>query len=469
MERKKAVKMLVLGLDGASPKLISEWAEELPAFRRFKKKGVWGQTVPPAPAQTPVAWTTFMTGKNPGKHGIFSFALRKRGTYEREIIGPEMVESKTLGQILGEAGKRVATINIPMDDIKEVNGFTIPGFLSRREGIPHPKRVREEIKERFRIDKLRGDLEIEILDKVETDPDLFFQEAHEITDDMAEISLHLLQQEEWDFFMPVFMGLDRIQHFFWKNIDPTHPKHEDNKYSGFVKDFYIKVDRIVGDFLESVGKETEVMVVSDHGFCPIHTEVVVNNYLEEEGFLTVKSGRVDVEKSKAISYGYGDVWLNVRGREPEGIINPGEEYETTRNQIIECLKKILIDGKKPVKHVRRREEMWWGPKLKEAPDLTVIFDVGYQAARRPEIMSGVESRRYWEENPRWSGGHDGTHDPVDVPGIVGILGPGIGRAGERDVKLHLWDVVPTILSLMEVPIPTDMDGKPFEVRREEGF
>jgi len=455
------LKILVLGFDGASPKLINEWIDELPVLRAFKKQGVFGQTIPPIPAQTPVAWATFMTGKNPGNHGIFSFAMRKKGTYERKIIGPEMLKSKTLWKILSEAGKKVATINIPMSDREEVRGLVIPGFLSGSEGIPHPNNVKEKIKRKFKIDKLQGDLETETLDRVEADPDFFFEKVNEITDEMAEISLYLLQEEKWDFFMPVFMGLDRIQHFFWKHIDPTHPRHEENKYSKFVRNFYTRVDKIMGDFLKSVDGDTSVIVVSDHGFCLVHTEVIVNNYLEEQGFLIMKSEKIDMEKSKAVSYGYGDIWLNVKGREPKGIINPGEEYETMRNEIIEYLKTVTIDGKKPIKDIRKREELWWGPYLNEAPDLTTIFNVGYQAARQPEITNKNKLKRYINENPRWSGGHDGTHNPTDVQGILGILGPGLPKG--KEVKVHLWDITPTILDLMNIPVPADMDGKPLKL------
>lgn len=398
-----------------------------------------------------------MTGKNPGGHGIFSFAMRRRGTYERRIIGPEMVKTPTLWQILREAGKRTATINIPMTDVENAGDLAIPGFLSMSEGIPHPKSVREKIKKKFNTDRLHGDLEIEILNKVETDPDLFFERVNEITDEMAEICFYLFQLEEWDFFMPVFMGLDRIHHFFWRNIDPTHPRYEKNKYTTIVKNFYTKIDKIVDEFMETVDEQTLVMVISDHGFCPVHTEVIVNNYLEEEGYLKMKSGKIEVEKSKAISYGYGDIWLNVKGREPKGIITGNEGYETTRNQVAECLKRITVNHNKPIKDVRKREGVWWGSYLKDAPDLNIIFNVGYQAARRPQIISKSTLKRYVNNNPRWSGGHDGTHDPEDVPGIIGIIGPGI-PAGKH-LKAHLWDLTSTILKLMDVPIPPDMDGK----------
>jgi len=456
------LKMLVLGFDGASPMLINNWIDKLPTFEMFKKQGIFGYTVPSVPAQTPVAWATFMTGKNPGNHGIFSFAMRERGTYERRIIDPNMLKSKTLWQILSNAGKSVAVINVPMSDKEEVRGLIIPGFVSRTEGIPYPNSFKNKIQQKMKIDKLIGDLEIETLDRVESDPDFFFEKVNELTDKMMEVCLYLFREEKWDFFMPVFMGMDRIQHFFWKHVDPAHPYYKETKYTDFAKSFYCKADRIMRHFLESVDEDTILMVVSDHGFCPIRKEVIVNNYLEEQGFLSTESEKIDIEKSKAISYGYGDIWLNVKGREPKGIITPGEEYETTRSEITEYLRTITIDGEKPIKDVKKREEIWWGAYVNEAPDLSIIFNIGYQAARRPEIASKNKLRRYVNDKPRWSGGHDGTHDPIDVPGIIGLLGPGIPAA--KEIKIHLWDIAPTILNLMNVPIPADMDGKPFKLQ-----
>lgn len=453
------MKVSVIGFDGASPILVEKWIESLPTFRRLKKEGAFGLAIPPIPAQTPVAWTTFMTGKNPGKHGIFSFAVRKMGTYEREIIQPQNNRAKTLWKILTEEGKNVGVINVPMSDVDRLGGFMIPGFLSRSEGIPYPDEVKDKIRRTLKVERLVGDVEIEILDKVKSDPDLFFERVNRITDEMARISHYLFQKEDWDFFMTVFMGTDRIQHFFWRYVDEVHPKFEKTRFTEFVRNYYIKMDKIIGDFLESADKDTMIMVVSDHGFCPVHSEVVVNNYLQELGFLEVKDGKIDMQNSKAVSYGYGDIWLNVKGREPHGLINPGEEYEAIRNEIIHKLEKIRINGETPWKDVRKREEIYHGNYLNNAPDLLIIFNVGWQAARRPEITERNKLQRYINENPKWSGGHDGTHDPADVPGIIGVLGPGIRRG--KELRVHLWDMAPTILNLMGVSVPTDMDGKPF--------
>jgi len=453
------MKILVIGFDGASPLLLEKWMPNLPTFKRFREEGSLGLSIPPTPAQTPVAWTTFMTGKNPGKHGVFSFAMRRLGTYERDIISPTLIKSKTLWRILSEQGKRVGIINVPMSNYEEIRGFVIPGFVSRHEGVPYPLRVKKRLQEKFGIEKIAGDLETDVIDKVKIDPDNFFSRLNEITDELSEISLFLLEEEKWDFFMTVFMGTDRIQHFFWENLDERHPSYKESIYAEKAKQFYMKMDRIVAKFLSAVSDDTVTIVLSDHGFCPIRKEILMNNYLQEFGLLNMKDGEIDLEKGKAVSYGYGDVWFNVEGREPKGIIRPGADYEETRLKIIQTLKNLKVDNEHPIKKVERREDIYWGPYVKEAPDLTVFFNSGWQAARSPLIEAVKrEDRRYVIDNPRWSGGHDGTHEPEDVPGILGFLGPTI--QGEKSFRAHLWDVAPTILSLLKAPIPHDMDGKP---------
>lgn len=458
------MKVLVLGFDGASPKLIDKWINYLPTFKMFKENGILGQTIPPLPAQTPVAWTTFMTGKNPGKHGIFSFAMRKTGTYERKIIQPEMLESETLWHILSQKSKKVGVINVPMTKGETVNGFIIPGFLSKTEGTPLPDNVKTKVQRKLGLKRLVGDVETEILKKVENKPNLFFERVNEITDETAQVSKYLLQEEDWDFFMTVFMGTDRIQHFFWRYVDEAHPRYEKTQFTELVKEYYIKVDGIVKNFLDSVDENTLLIVISDHGFCPVHKEVFVNNYLEELGFLKTKNGKIDLENSQAVSYGYGDIWLNVKGREPYGLINPSDEYKSMRDEIIYKLKKIRINAEKPWKDVKKREGIYWGNYLRNAPDLLIIFKSGWQAARHPEIMTTKGSNGYVNSNPRWSGGHDGTHDPIDVPGIIGIIGPKIPKL--EDVRVHLWDIGPTILDLLDILVPEDMDGKPLRLLKK---
>jgi len=398
-----------------------------------------------------------MTGKNPGKHGIFSFAARNFGTYERVIANPRNIMSKNLFQIISEQGRKIGAVNVPMSTFQGVDGFMIPGFLDKYEGIPQPTRIRKKIYEKFGVSKFVGDVETDILRRVESEPDIFFNRVEKITERQLEICLYLMETEDWNIFMTVFMGADRIQHFFWKHIDPNHPEYSLNNNSLKFKNYYINLDNMIEKFLEYCEEDVLFFLLSDHGFCPIAKEVILNNYLHEHGFLKLKQGRVDLENSKAVPYGYGDVWLNVVRREPMGFINQGEEYSKLRDDIITNLEEISINGTRPIKEVKKREEVYWGPYLERSPDLVTVFKAGWQAARRPEILPKSESLEYVNDKPRWSGGHDGTHDPLNVLGTLGILGSKIEK--KMKLRAYLWDMAPTIIYAMGLHLPQDMDGQ----------
>jgi predicted AlkP superfamily phosphohydrolase/phosphomutase len=457
------VRVLVIGIDGASPLLVDRWIDRLPNFRRFRDEGVLGPSVPPCPAQTPVAWTTFLTGQNPGRHGIFSFVTRRPGSYERSIARPDRIRSRTLFQVLSAHGKRLGAVNVPMSTYTDVNGVMIPGFLDRQEGQPQPARVAADLEARFGSTRLVGDVETEYLRGVRDDPDRFFARVDAITEQQRDVCLHLMAEEPWDLFMTVFMGGDRVQHFFWKHVDPQHPDHVRDVYSDRFEAYYRTLDRLLGEFLAQCPRDAVAVLVSDHGFCPVAHEVILNNYLADSGFAVAANGDVDHTRSRAVAYGYGDVWVNLKGREPHGVVAPGDEYEALRDAIVAALEAVTIDGTRPVKRVVKREVVYWGAHLDEAPDLVTVFQPGWQAARRPAIVAQRRDGRYVKDDPLWSGGHDGTHDPVDVPGILGFLGPRVDR-GTLPATTHLWDVAPTILRIMGLPVPPDMDGAPLPLR-----
>lgn len=167
------------------------------------------------------------------------------------------------------------------------------------------------------------------------------------------------------------------------------------------KKYYQKMDEIIKEFLDTVPSNTTTIRLSDHGFCPVQREVLLNNYLQESRMLKIKDNKINLKQSKAVSYGYGDIWLNLEGREPNGLISIGKDYEKTRE-------RIKVDEKYPIKMVKKREQIYWGPYVNEAPDLLVFFNPEIDTTKRPD-------KRYVIDNPRWSGGHDRAHDPTEVP------------------------------------------------------
>jgi predicted AlkP superfamily phosphohydrolase/phosphomutase len=451
-------KVLVIGLDGASPSIVNDWIGELPAFKKFQTEGLLGYSIPPIPAQTPVAWTSFMTGKNPGKHGVFSFIQREQGSYRRRVANPRQLHDTTLFQILSEYGKRLCVLNVPMTSYSRINGVMIPGFLDSREGIPQPKQFQEMIKRKFGLDSLPGDVDTETLSQAKTNPDRLLNKIFEITEVLADVTLHCLKELTWDFFMTVFMGTDRIGHFFWRYMDKKHPQYLENEFTSQSRKYYRLIDDILLKIIQAIPKDTLIILISDHGFCPISKEIYLNNYLQKLGLIETTNDHVNLETSKAIAYGYGDIWLNVRGREPHGIIDKQRSYDMIRDEIIKALQELQIDGEKPIQKVVKKEDIYCGPLVPDAADLLTIFNTNWQAARRPEILPLNSSEHYVNNKPLWFGGHDGTHNPNEVPGILGFLGANLFR-GTHSPIAYLWDVVPTILNVLDLPIPRDLDGK----------
>jgi predicted AlkP superfamily phosphohydrolase/phosphomutase len=451
-------KVVVIGLDGASPSIVNDWIDELPTFQKFQTKGLLGYSIPPIPAQTPVAWTSFLTGKNPGKHGVFSFIQREQGLYKRRIASPNQLQDPTVFQILSEHGKRLCVLNVPMTSYDRINGVMIPGFLDSREGIPQPKTFQEMIKKKFGFASLPGDVDTETLSKAKTNPDRLLNRIFEITEILADVTLHCLTELSWDLFMSVFMGTDRIGHFFWRYMDKKHPQYLQNEFTIQSRRYYRLIDDTLLKIEQTIPEDTLLILVSDHGFCPISKEIYLNNYLQKIGLIETTNHHVNLETSKAIAYGYGDIWLNVRGREPCGIIEGQHAYDSIREAIIQALSELRINGEKPIKKVVKKEDIYWGPRVSEAADLITIFNTNWQAARRPEILMLKSNEHYVNTQPLWVGGHDGTHNPKEVPGILGFLGTNLHRGNPSPIA-HLWDVTPTILNTLNLPIPGDLDGK----------
>ena len=485
----KGGKVFVVGIDGATLDLIDPWAGErkLPTFSKFMSEGVYGHLKSTFPPLTPPAWTSSLTGKNPGKHNIFDFFKPEPGSYKKRIVSARDRKSRAIWNILSEQGKKVGILNVPVTYPPEkVNGFIVAGMLtpSLESDFAYPVWLKDEL-----LKAVDYKIGIDLRKLVKGDKDAFLKDVSEVTEKKKEALFYLLKKFEWDFFITVFAALDPVQHFFWKFIDENHSQHHEltkDKYRKAIVNHYKKLDGIIRDLLDTISDETVVMIYSDHGFGPLYKDVFINNWLEEKGFLKLKwnleglkwrylkkkgclpkrikeaitadhhrdSKLISAIEWKATKAYFSSlsgqcIRINLKGREPEGVVEEGGEYEALRDQLIQELHKMrdTDTGERLVERVFKREDVYFGDFVKNAPDLLVEMEEGYvlqEGFGESLIMPAKQSIALR------SGDHRSD-------GVVFMKGHGI-RKGVCIESAEIVDVAPTILYLMGVPVPADMDG-----------
>lgn len=513
-------KVFVFGLDGATFDLILPWAAEgkLPHFSRLLAEGSWAPLESVPNMRSAAAWTSFMTGKNPGKHGIFEFFEPIPGTYGLSFIHGGMREGKSLWAILSEKGKRVGVINVPMTyPAEEVNGFLIAGLDAPSPESPdfcYPTELSRELHARFGAYILEPGLTGCLFGGR---PDLAVRKLHEELTQKEEITIYLMQKYQWDFFMVVFRSLDAVQHCFWKYMDPLHLHHyqaEAKRYGSVILEAYQKIDKTLGTIRAALDEDTVLIVMSDHGFGRKHpASNQLNSWLANQGFLhylddrgprsalrhlltslfgytykllvrttprTVKQrlarrfpqlrnrlqsrlclANIDWSRTKAYSDTlFPNIRVNLEGREPKGIVKPGEGYyqliDEIRQELVEC--RDPVSGRQIVDRVFHRDELYTGPFVEKAPDLLIRW-------KEDEEIHGIASADGAMDSavPEESGPLVPGEDPNVISGdhrLNGVLLMA-GKPIRRGVQLsqaRLIDLAPTILHLLKLPIPSAMDG-----------
>jgi predicted AlkP superfamily phosphohydrolase/phosphomutase len=267
----------------------------------------------------------------------------------------------------------------------------------------------------------------------------------------------------------VFDGTDRLQHTFWRDIDPDHPVHRKRPrpaQANVIEDLYQRMDDLVGRTVAKCRhKDTVLMIISDHGFNAFRYGVDLNRWLEENGYLTVITEKrqqqhltaIDWSKTQAFAVGLGGIYLNIKGREAQGIVDPGQEASDLRNDIASKLKELTDPqrhGQATIKQVYTTQAIYRGPYTAEAPDLLVGFSKGYRASW--ETAVGQVTEQLIHDNTKaWSGDH--CIDPSLVPGVL------FCNRSIHSERTRLMDIGPTVLDLFGVSIPKHMDGKALAV------
>ena len=303
----------------------------------------------------------------------------------------------------------------------------------------------------------------------------FLYDSDRAMDDREKVIFERLETDDWDLFVAAVETTDRVSHMMWRLIDPRHPMYDEDlaaKYGDSIEKIYKRADDLVGRLLAQIPEDAIFMVMSDHGFHSFRREVNLNTWLLQNGYLVftgqpgdelnpsdlVNRGRfgegVDWSRTRAYALGLGQIYFNLRGREARGIVSAGAEYKALQDEIAAKLVEVEDpdDGGKVMRAVYRRDDVYKGEFLKNAPDLQAGFDDGYRVGWQDTL--GVIRRAVVENNTRkWSGDHCAT--AAEISGGVFFS----NRKINTD-EPNIMDLGPTILKLLEVPLPPDLDGKP---------
>jgi len=521
-----AKKVLVIGLDGATIDSIKHWVNEGYLFHlgSLMKQGVYGhlETVPNM--NSAPAWTSIYTGRNPGNHGIFFFYEKKENSYEIRYLNGDDCDAPPIWSILSRAGKKVGVINVPMTyPARQVNGFMISGMDAPRlnSKAVFPESVFQEIKTNFPEYKIELGLLTYARQKRY---DKLIKKVKESIKMRTKVALHFMEKMETDFFMVVYREIDIIQHVFWKFDEEWYKKLRPDmaeRFKGTILDLYKSVDNEIGKLLERITDDTTVFVVSDHGGAPLDYGIeLLSDFLVETGYLSyIKKedagmGRfymqrimrmtldivskyfprslkefllnflpelynktsgleifssIDWQRSKILCTTRPELWINLKGREPLGIVERGKPYD---DLILELKEKLLgwVDtqtGEQIIQDVRTKEEVYYGKNLNKAADVILYFNrnvnpTGIALKNKDNSLSKVKEIDPLSRVDYFiSGSHADT-------GIVIIKGPDI-KAGRQIENVSGIDVTPTILYIL-LGADFGLDGKIIEQAfREDVF
>ncbi len=518
-------KAIVLGLDGATFDVLQPRVAQgqMPNLAALLEEGVWGglqSTIPPFSAQ---AWVSMATGKNPARHGVVDFWERSpelTPEQHRRFVTANSIRAETLWQIAGRHGLQVGVANVPVTyPPSAVHGYLVSGLLTPqgKDDFVYPSALKAE------IEALVPDYNPDPFDPLGTSRQQIldieqWMEKHE------KVSRYLAAHYPSDLFFSVIQALDHVQHLFWDHVvGPT----DGGRVASLVSRCYELADEAIGHRRQMLDGRTNLFLVSDHGFGAARKWFHVNRFLQERGFLAfdetqsgglermmgrlgmtpqkfrtlvrrldvlglrrrmgrlgrVTLGRridsalvppIDWARTEAVSGSPATegIFVNLKGREPNGSVEPGPAYEAVRQRLM----RDLLDLRDPetsepvVRAVYRREDLYDGPFLDLLPD--VVFDLGegpYLAsdALPLPLSAGRSGRRDPVLEPLPRNVLQGRHQPV---GIFCAAGPDIRGEGQRRVEgARIIDVAPTVLYSLGLPIPEDMDGRPLLEIFDPGF
>ena len=455
-----ARRVMVIGLDCAVPDLVLDrWLDELPAIKSLTERGTYGVLRSCDPPITVPAWSVMTSSRNPGTLGFYGFRNRKDRSYDRlSLADSRAVRLPRVWDLLSLRDRPVIVLGVPQTyPVSRVNGAMVSCFLTpdvASNDYTYPKELRHEIEE------LVGTYMVDVPNFRTDDKDTLLADLEEMTVRRFKVAEHLVQTRPWDMFFMVEMGTDRIHHAFWRYFDPQHRLFEPgNRYEGAMLDYYRALDAKIASLLTHADEDTAILVVSDHGAKRMDGGICVNEWLRREGYLALKEeptepvrltpDLVDWPTTSAWGEGgyYSRVFLNVEGREPEGVV-AAADYERVRIELKQKLEALGDENGKPIGTLAHRPEDLYPETRGIAPDLLVYFgDLDWRSVGQV----GTGTIHVFEND---TGPDDANHAPEGMYLLAAADGA-VGPGAERDIR----DIAPTILDLLDEPVPAEMEGR----------
>lgn len=482
----------VIGLDGAAWHLLDPMltAGAMPRLKALRERGASGVLKSTVPTYTPPAWTSAVTGVNPGRHGVYGFIEGNAQSEKQELMHSGKIKAPTLWEIAGEQGARCGIYNLPLSypprplDGWMVSGMLTPGYGEKQKGFAYPAELEElilrwapgyvlDVNVNYEQDWRDGELAVRTLQSIEQ---------------REKVLEGLLDAHPVDVLFSVMESPDRLQHVYYRYMDPADAMYHSPEGAARreqVTDCFRAIDRIVGLLEDWAGPDGGVIVCSDHGFTSWEVTVHLNALLQEWGYLKLKPAAramqtsaarslvpvakrflprkvardakgktfaaVDWTKTKAFASPIPQqgVFVNLEGRERFGSV-PMAELEPLKNELVQRFKDLRApDGQPATDHVWRSEEVFHGPALDGAPDVLPVlrdhrFELDDELFHR-EAFSDVRHM------PR------GVHHP---DGMVIVAGP--GTVSGSTIEASVMDVMPTLLYQAGLKVPDGLDGKVIE-------
>lgn len=506
------MKVFVLGLDGATWDLLAPLARDgvMPNLARLMEQGVSGTLRSVFPPLSPVAWTGVMTGKNSGKHGVFEFLEHAHDPLHGRVNSSRSIKSELVWEVAGRHGKATVAGGVPMSyPPRQAPGFYLGDFLSPADAKDFSSDAVIFAEMEKAIGPYRawntsvhdGGREATALVELQG-----FLEHH------LQAVKFLMGRCDWDLFMFDLMATDRIQHELWHVWDDTHGARKGNEarldaLKGGCRDFWGLLDRHIGEIEAMLPADTALILMSDHGFGPIEWYVNFNVWLLDRGDIALQDSfyvkqkhwfykrgmtpqavynamvrlgladqrvsrfrgkqkgwvermgesaflsrrHIDWSRTKAYAQGnFGQIFLNLKGRQPQGCVAP-QDAKSVRDELKAGLLEIPHPetGQPLVERVYERDELYQGPHAHLAPDLTVVL--GDWRYRTIGLHDFTTNRLI---SPSF--GPTGDHR---MEGVFIASGPAFRPGTSLREDADLLDIAPTILHILGVPVPSDMDGR----------